>query len=80
MKFYYVAAVVAVVVLIYFVSALIPLPWYVYLPFIAIFMVAYYWDDVTKYLSRWFPFLTQIKWKRFQRKGGRRKGGTGRRM
>lgn len=80
MKFYYVAALIAVVVLVYFVSALIPLPWYIYLPFIAIFIVAYQWDNVTPYLRRWFPFVTQFKGKRFKRKGGRRASGTGKRM
>lgn len=50
MKVFYGVAVIVLVVVIYFFSALVPLPWYIYPPFIALFVVSFYWDRLAKYI------------------------------
>jgi len=50
MKVFYVVAAIFLVVVIYFFSALVPLPWYIYPPFIALFVLSFYWDKLAKYL------------------------------
>lgn len=44
MKSYSVVAVIMLVVVVYAFSALVPLPWYLYLPFVAIFVIVYQGD------------------------------------
>lgn len=44
MKCYSVVAVIMLVVLVYAFSALVPLPWYLYLIFVAIFIIVYLGD------------------------------------
>lgn len=50
MKIYYAVGAIFTVVVIYFVSALVPLPWYIYPPFILLFVICFYWDAVAKYI------------------------------
>lgn len=51
MTHYSVAAALGAIVLIYFFSALSPLPWYHYLPFIGLFAVVFYWGDLRRLLG-----------------------------
>lgn len=50
MKIFYLVGLVMFIVVLYFFSALIPLPWYIYPPFIVLFVVAFYWDTLAKYI------------------------------
>ncbi|OQY22755.1 MAG: hypothetical protein B6I37_06680 [Desulfobacteraceae bacterium 4572_35.2] len=47
MKCYSVVAVIMLVFFVYIVSVLVPLPWYLYLPFVAIFVIVYQGDRFT---------------------------------
>ncbi len=60
MKIIYVFLLIVVVVLIYFFSVLTPLPWYIYPPFISLFLVAFYWDRIASSLS-----LPELRWRRY---------------
>ena len=56
MKIYYTVIAIGAIVVIYFISALTPLHWYMYLPFIAVFAVAFCWDKLVQIapaLGRW---------------------------
>lgn len=75
MKVYSIVAVLITVVLIYFISALVPLPWYLYLPFVAIFLLVYYWDRVV----RRFPSLGRFNRWRNPRRNQCRPAARGRR-
>lgn len=44
MKCFSVVAVIMLVVVVYIFAALVPLPWYLYLPFVAIFVIVYKGD------------------------------------
>lgn len=60
MKCYSIVAVIALVVVVYAFSALVPLPWYLYLPFIAIFLLAYRGDRFIRQLMK-LPQLVRDK-------------------
>jgi len=60
MKCYSVVAVIALVVIVYAFSALVPLPWYIYLPFILIFLLAYQGDRFVRQLMK-IPHLLREK-------------------
>ncbi|MCD6526925.1 MAG: hypothetical protein J7K75_08055 [Desulfuromonas sp.] len=53
MVFYSIVAAMGAVVLIYFLSALSPIPWYIYPPFIAVFILAYFWGKVINIFHCW---------------------------
>jgi hypothetical protein len=55
MKVFYFVAVIFIIVLIYLFSSLVPLPWFIYPPFILIFLVVFYWDNLRKYIPFTFP-------------------------
>ncbi len=67
MKIYYTVIAIGAIVVIYFISALTPLHWYMYLPFIAVFVVVFYWDELT----RLFPALGRWRLSRKPRNAGR---------
>lgn len=72
MKIYYTAIAIAAIVVIYFIAALSPLPWYIYLPFVLVFVLAFYWDKLVQI----FPVLAVWNSKRAQRnvaRGARKK-------
>jgi len=52
MTLYSIVAAMGAVVLIYLLSALSPLPWYLYPPFIALFILAYFWEKIIIILRR----------------------------
>lgn len=52
MKCYSIVAGIALVVIVYAFSALVTLPWYLYLPFIAIFVMAYQGDKFIRQLVK----------------------------
>lgn len=60
MKCYSVVAVIALVVIVYAFSALVPLPWYIYLPFALIFLLAYHGDRFLHQLMK-IPYIIRTK-------------------
>ncbi|MBF0644320.1 hypothetical protein [Desulfuromonas acetoxidans] len=48
MAVYSIVGAIALIVVIFFVSVLTPLAWYQYLPFIALFILAYFWEKIIK--------------------------------
>ncbi len=81
MKVFPVVGVILLVVILYFFSALILLPWYIYPPFIALFVVVFYWNRLGKYIPlNIFKTFTPFRSSPSARKnsGGGRRGGRGR--
>jgi len=48
MAVYSIVGAIALIVVVFFVSVLTPLPWYQYLPFAALFILAYFWEKIIK--------------------------------
>ncbi len=48
MAIYSIVGAIALIVIVFFVSVLTPLPWYQYLPFAALFILAYFWEKIIK--------------------------------
>ncbi|OQY18680.1 MAG: hypothetical protein B6I36_06380 [Desulfobacteraceae bacterium 4572_35.1] len=50
MKVFYVVGAIFATLVIYFLLALAPLPWYIYPPFVVLFGCVFYWDKIEKYI------------------------------
>jgi divalent metal cation (Fe/Co/Zn/Cd) transporter len=48
MAVYSIVAAVALIMVIYMGSVLAPIPWYLYLPFVGVFILAYFWEKIIK--------------------------------
>nr|WP_320050946.1 hypothetical protein [uncultured Desulfuromonas sp.] len=48
MAVYSIVGAIALIVVVFFISVLTPLHWYQYLPFIAVFILAYFWEKIIK--------------------------------
>lgn len=46
MNVFVIVGVVAVLMLVYMVSALGALPWFIYIPFILLFVLVFFWDKI----------------------------------
>ena len=81
MKVFYFVAAIFIVVLIYLFSSLVPLPWFIYPPFILIFLIVFYWDRLRKYIPFTFPDIRKYLQLKLRPNSGdnkkRGKGGKG---